>query len=203
MLSSVNYVNIYLFSIFFFNRFCPMVKCRVTLHCLYCDSLTLRFHNYLSIYRDIAHLTCQISQQTFLVFQDVFKISWKRLQRNIFLSPKTSSRRLHEHVLQLFLEDVLEDKKMLHWRRLQDVFSTPSPRWCLLGFCLHFIFHVIRVAQISFEKDVIRSTVSQCLCFQSNCSLFINNETDSLDHSTNKLILNLDRTVIALSIVCS
>ena len=146
MLSSVNYVNIYLFSIFFFNRFCPMVKCRVTLHCLYCDSLTLRFHNHLSIYRDIAHLTCQISQQTFLVFQDVFKISWKRLQRNIFLSPKTSSRRvcktssrrLHEHVCQLFLEDVLEDKKMLHWRYLQDVFSTPSPRWMFAGILSTF-----------------------------------------------------------------
>ena len=111
MLSSVNYVNIYLFSIFFFNRFCPMVKCRVTLHCLYCDSLTLRFHNHLSIYRDIAHLTCQISQQTFLVFQDVFKISWKRLQRNIFLSPKTC------------LQDVFKTSSwtrlsIISWRRL-------------------------------------------------------------------------------------
>ena len=26
------------------------------------------------------------------------------------------------------LQDVLEDKKMLHWRRLQDIFSTSSPR---------------------------------------------------------------------------
>ena len=33
--------NIYLFSTFFFNRVCPVVKCRVTQHCLYRDSLTL------------------------------------------------------------------------------------------------------------------------------------------------------------------
>ena len=33
--------NIYLFSTFFFNRVCPVVKCRFTQHCLYRDSLTL------------------------------------------------------------------------------------------------------------------------------------------------------------------
>ena len=179
MLSSVNYVNIYLFSIFFFNRFCPMVKCRVTLHCLYCDSLTLRFHNHLSIYRDIAHLTCQISQQTFLVFQDVFKISWKRLQRNIFLSPKTSSRRvcktssrrLHEHVCQLFLEDVLEDKKMLHWRHLQDVFKTSAVRLhqdeCLLGITQTLIALNKLISSLCLSSDLSyqESTVAAPISF--------------------------------------
>ena len=37
----IDCVNIYLFSIFFFNRFCPAEKCGVTSHCLYRDSLTL------------------------------------------------------------------------------------------------------------------------------------------------------------------
>ena len=39
-------------------------------------------------------------------------MSWRRLQRKNFSSFKTSSRRL---------QDVLENKKLLRWRRLQDV----------------------------------------------------------------------------------
>ena len=112
-----------------------------------------------------------LSQQTFLVFQDVWKTSWRRLQRITFRLPrrlqgvfKTSSRRLqdvfaiHLHKTSLrrlprrlqdvfarrlavmssrHLQDVLEDKKMLHWRRLQHVFKTSSVRLhqdeCLLG----------------------------------------------------------------------
>ena len=73
-----------------------------------------------------------VTQQTFLIFQDVFKTSWRRLQRNTFCLPwpllKTSSRRL---------QDVLEDKKMLQRRRLEDVLKTSSVRLhqdeCLLG----------------------------------------------------------------------
>ena len=41
----------------------------------------------------------------------VFKTSSRRLQRNNFLSSKTSSRRL---------QDVLEEEKLLRWRRVED-----------------------------------------------------------------------------------
>ena len=44
----------------------------------------------------------------------VFKTSSRRLQRNNFSSSKMSSRRL---------QDVLEDVKLLRWRRFEDVFK--------------------------------------------------------------------------------
>ena len=85
---------------------------------------------------------------TLFVFQDVLKTSWRRLQ-DIFTIrlPKTSSRRLQVVFARRLaiissrrLQDVLEDKKMLHWRRLtrlQDVFKASSVRLhqgeCLLG----------------------------------------------------------------------
>ena len=85
---------------------------------------------------------------TLFVFQDVLKTSWRRLQ-DIFTIrlPKTFSRRVCKtscnYVFKTFsrrLQDVLEDKKMLHWRRLtrlQDVFKASSVRLhqgeCLLG----------------------------------------------------------------------
>ena len=37
-LFSIDYVNIYLFSIIFFNRFFPVEVCGITSHCLYRDS---------------------------------------------------------------------------------------------------------------------------------------------------------------------
>ena len=49
----------------------------------------------------------------------VFKTSSKRLQRNNFSSSKTSLRRL---------QDVLEDVKLLRWRRVEDVLKTSSRR---------------------------------------------------------------------------
>ena len=49
-LFSIDYVNIYFFSIFFFNRFLieffSRENCGVNLHCLYRDSLTLRYYKY-------------------------------------------------------------------------------------------------------------------------------------------------------------
>ena len=108
-----------------------------------------------------------LTQETFLVFQDVFKTSWRRLQCNTFRLLrrlqdvfKTSSRRICNtssyNVFKTFsrrledvfarriaimssrrLQNVLEDKKMLHWRRLEDVLKTSSVRFhqgeCLLG----------------------------------------------------------------------
>ena len=46
--------------------------------------------------------------------QEVFKIR-RRLQLHNFSSSKTSSRRL---------QDILEDKKLLGWRHVEDVFKT-------------------------------------------------------------------------------
>ena len=65
---------------------------------------------------------------------DVLKTTSVRLQRNNFSSSKTSSRRL---------EEVLEDEKLLRWRRTDVVFKTS--RWledvlknnkCLLDWCI-------------------------------------------------------------------
>ena len=127
------------------------------------------------------------SKNFFLVFQDFFKMSWRRLQRNKFSSYvcntssnnvfktswrclqvvfarrlqdvfKTSSRcvcktsswrRLQEvfkktscnYVLKSSwrrLQNVLEDKNMLPWRHLQDIFEASSVRLrqgeCFLGY---------------------------------------------------------------------
>ena len=70
---------------------------------------------------------------TLFVFQDVFKtylqyVFLKRLQ-DVFARRLAimSSRRL---------QDVLEDKKMLHWRHLQDIFCTSSPRRMFAGWWL-------------------------------------------------------------------
>ena len=49
----------------------------------------------------------------------VLKTSSTRLQRNNFTSSKTSWRHLARR-----LEDVLEDEKLLRWRRLEDVLKT-------------------------------------------------------------------------------
>ena len=43
-LFQIGCVNIYLFSIFFFNRFCPAEKSGVPLHCFYRDLSTLTQH---------------------------------------------------------------------------------------------------------------------------------------------------------------
>ena len=88
------------------------------------------------------------SQQTFLVFQDVFsvtlfvfqdvlKTSSRRLQDVFAIRlPKTSSRRLQDVFARRLaimssrrLQDVLEDKKMLHSRRLQYVFTKTNVCW--------------------------------------------------------------------------
>ena len=85
-----------------------------------------------------AHLDLFVSKTSWRRLQDmslshVFKTSSKRLQRNNFLSSKTSWRHLEdvfktfsrrlEHVFARRLEDVLEDKKLLRWRRVQDLFK--------------------------------------------------------------------------------
>ena len=60
-------------------------------------------------------------QKTFVGLEGM---SWRRFQHvfsvTIFRLPKTSWRHLATH-----LEDVLEDKILLCWRHLEDVFKTP------------------------------------------------------------------------------
>ena len=60
--------------------------------------------------------------------EDVFKTSSRRLQCNIFLSSKTSWRRLEDIIARRLantswrrLEDVLEDVLKTSWKRLEDV----------------------------------------------------------------------------------
>ena len=84
------------------------------------------------------------SQDVFKTFsrrlQDVFQTSSRRVKtclQDIFF--KTSSRRLQEVFKKTSCKDVLEDKKMLHRKRLQDIFKTSSVRLyqheTLLGHC--------------------------------------------------------------------
>ena len=71
-------------------------------------------------------------------FQNVFKTSSRGVCKT------SSSTCLQEDVLQLRLEDVLEDKNMLHWRRMQDIFKKSSVHLhqniCFLGvYCNCFL----------------------------------------------------------------
>ena len=74
--------------------------------------------------------TCNRKSQVCLSMYSVslfLKTSWrKRLQRNKVPSSKTSSRRLLAKTYGKRLEDALQDKKMLHWRRFQYVFTKPN-----------------------------------------------------------------------------
>ena len=57
------------------------------------------------------------------------------------------------------LGHILEDKKMLHWRRLQDVFKTPSVRLyqdkCLLGYVMKIMLQILENKLVSVIKDAI------------------------------------------------
>ena len=92
------------------------------------------------------------------------KTSWRRLQRNTFRLPrrlqdalairlpktssrrvckascnyvfKTSSRRVCKTPCNYVFKTSWKTKKMLHWRRLEDVFSTSLPRRMFAGFLL-------------------------------------------------------------------
>ena len=68
-----------------------------------------------------------ISQQTFLIFRD---ISWRCFQCKQFFIYR---RRLQNVFARRLQEDLLEDKKMLRWRRLQDISSMPLPTQTIPG----------------------------------------------------------------------
>ena len=88
--------------------------------CLSSD-IDLRNIDLLDTHLDL--LDTDISNKHFVCFQDVlktssrhvFKTSWRRLQRNNFLSSKTSSRSF---------EDVFKSSCEMSTRRLQEVFKT-------------------------------------------------------------------------------
>ena len=66
------------------------------------------------------------TQQTFLVFQDVFKTSSRRLQRNTFRLPRRLEDVFKTYLRYVFLkrlQDVLQDVFKTFSRRLQDVFQ--------------------------------------------------------------------------------
>ena len=64
------------------------------------------------------------------ISQEVLKTSWRHLQRRKLLQEdvlRTSRRRLantSSRRLEDISQDVLEGEKLLHWRRLEDVFET-------------------------------------------------------------------------------
>ena len=63
-------------------------------------------------------LDTDIPSKPFVSLQDALETSSRRHRRNNFLSSKTSSRRLVR-----CLQNVFEDKKLLRWRRVEDVFK--------------------------------------------------------------------------------
>ena len=94
-------------------------------HFLFSKTSWRRLEDVFSVALFVFHL-----QYVFLkCLQDVFRTSSRRLQ-DVFARHLAimSSRRL---------QDTLEDKKMLHWRRLEDAFKTSLVRLhqdeCLLG----------------------------------------------------------------------
>ena len=110
------------------------------------------------------------SQQTFFVFQDVFKMSWRRLQRNTFRLPrplpKTSSRRLQDVFLKR-LQDVFKTSSKRLPRRLQDVFVR---RLAIMSSrCLQYVFkmclqYVLQLClQDVFKTSSVRLHQDECL----------------------------------------
>ena len=95
----------------------------------------------------------------------VFKTSSRRLQRNNFSSSKTSSRRLAR-----CLQDVLEDVKLLRWRRFEDVFKTNK---CLLGYFWIALYFLLQSSSFNFNL--------QFMCgFSVAFCLALNNPVDPL-----------------------
>ena len=84
----------------------------------------------------------------------VSKTSWRRLQRNNFSSSKTSCERSWKG-----LQDVLEDLKLLRWRRLQDMSWRPlqdvlKTYKCLLGGHLDKHLPTTRERQVPQWKNL-------------------------------------------------
>ena len=122
----------------------------------------------------------------------VFKTSSRRLQHNNFSSSNTSWRCLQD-AFKTYLQDVLEDEKLLRWRNVEDVFKTClqdvfKTYQCLLGLLLYSIKLYIGII------TSICLALSVCVLFISlmqsvNGTQFLN--TTSLHHYLVLLVLVL------------
>ena len=98
-----------------------------------------------------------MSQQTFLVFQDVFKTSSRRLQRNTFRLPRRLQDVFKTYLQYVFLkrfQDVLKTSS----RCFQDVFKT-----CLLDvlqLCLQDVFKT-SLRRLVRQENVTMKTSSR------------------------------------------
>ena len=107
----------------------------------------------------------------------VLKTSSTRLQCNNFTSSKTSWRRLAKtfwRYLARRLEDVLEDEKLLRWRRLEDVLKTCLEdvlKTCLEDVLKTYLEDVFKTSrrQTKFLLVISVSNKSKCV---SNKSMF-------------------------------
>ena len=92
----------------------------------------------------------------------VFKTSSRRLQRNNFSSSETSFRRVPR-----YLQDVLEDVKLLRWRRVEDVVKTNK---CLLRSdeLIHELIKRFWEAEEGWDNSDREVLMSQWECFGSH-----------------------------------
>ena len=102
------------------------------------------------------------------VFQDVFKtylqyVFLKRLQDVFETSSKTFSRRVCKRSCSYVFKTSWKTKKMLHWRRLQDVFSTSLPRRMFAGCLLNLMK----------QKALTKQTGSFKIKFDKKCYIKI------------------------------
>ena len=106
-------------------------------HWLTVDRMT-SFSNEIWATRITWNIKCRQNPSKHHLGEGVLKTSWRRLQCNIFLSSKTSSRNNCKTCSWRRLEDVLGDKKMLRWRRFQEILKTS---WKTRNVCWD-IWHV-------------------------------------------------------------
>ena len=90
----------------------------------------------------------KLTQQTFLVLQDVFKTSWRRLQRNNF--------RLPRHLQDVFAIRLPKTSSRHLARRLQDVFKTSSRRVCKTS--CNYVFKMSWKTKKSYTEDVFKTS---------------------------------------------
>ena len=145
-----------------------------------------------------------VTQQTFLIFQDAFKTSWRRLQRDTFCLPwpllKTSSRRLQDvfairlpktssrRVCKTSCNYVFktscktkkcysEDVLKMSWRRLQYVFTKTNVCWVTFAdFTIKSC--TICVSLLICSKNSFPSSTDSDICInvydKSSCNFFVN-----------------------------
>ena len=114
----------------------------------------------------------EATQQTFLVFQDVFKTSWRRLQRNTFRLPrrlqdvfairlpKTSSRRL-AIMSSRRLRDIFKTSWKTKKCYTEDVFSTSWPRRMFVGLaaadtCIIASRKTVDILPLKFSLKILK-----------------------------------------------